>query len=95
VLLSVGVAAVSTLLGGVRAVVWSDVLQFAMFVGGGLLALWFVATGYPGGFPAVLDAADAAGKTHVLVLDADPPSQLHVLGRGFRHAVSESRGLWH
>ena len=72
VLLSVGVAAISTLLGGVRAVVWSDVLQFAMFVGGGLLAVWFVSAGYPGGFSAVLDAADSAGKTHVLVLDADP-----------------------
>jgi len=27
---------------------------------------------YPGGFSGVLDAADSAGKTHVLVLDADP-----------------------
>jgi len=72
VALSVGVAALSTMLGGIRAVVWSDVLQFCMFVAAGLMAILFVTQAYPDGLTGLLSAADSAGKTHVIEWSTDP-----------------------
>lgn len=72
VFLSVGVAALSTMLGGIRAVVWSDVVQFLMFVAGGVIAILFVTQSYPGGFGGLLAAADTAGKTHIVEWSTDP-----------------------
>jgi len=72
VFLSVGVAALSTMLGGIRAVVWSDVVQFLMFVAGGVIAILFVTQSYPGGFGDLLTAADTAGKTHIIEWSTDP-----------------------
>ena len=42
VTLSVGVAVASTWLGGVRAVVWTDVVQFLMLIAGGCVAIAFI-----------------------------------------------------
>lgn len=75
VALSIGVAVVSTWLGGVRAVVWTDVLQFVMLVAGGLVAILYVTQGYPGGLGAMLEAGAEAGKTRVLDFSADPRLQ--------------------
>lgn len=72
VFLGVGFAALSTMLGGIRAVVWSDVVQFLMFVAGGVIAVLFVTQSYPGGFAGLLGAAEAAGKTRVLEWSTDP-----------------------
>jgi SSS family transporter len=72
VMLSVGVAVVSTWLGGVRAVVWTDVVQFIMLIAGGLIAVWYVAVEYPGGFSALMSAADDAGKTRIFDFSTDP-----------------------
>lgn len=72
VFLSVGVAALSTMLGGIRAVVWSDVVQFIMFVAGGLIAILFVVDAYPGGFGALIAAADSEGKTRIIEWSTDP-----------------------
>ena len=75
VALSIGAAVVSTWLGGVRAVVWTDVLQFVMLVAGGVVAILYVTQGYPGGLGALLEAGSAAGKTRVLDFTADPRLQ--------------------
>lgn len=72
VFLSVGFAALSTMLGGIRAVVWSDVVQFLMFVAGGLIAVFFVTQSYPDGFTGLMSAADAEGKTRILEWSTDP-----------------------
>jgi SSS family transporter len=50
-----------TFLGGTRAVVWTDVVQFFVYVAGGVLAL-AVACGDVGGFGSVVEVAREQGK---------------------------------
>lgn len=47
--------------GGLKAVVWVDVVQLTVYVAGGVAALW-IATGLAGGLPTVLSMAGKAGK---------------------------------
>lgn len=72
VVIIVGFSTLHTWLGGIRAVVWTDVVQFFVFVAGGLLAVAFVSGAYPGGFAALVEAGQAAGKTRTLDFSADP-----------------------
>ncbi|HEX5004922.1 MAG TPA: hypothetical protein VFV65_06370, partial [Gemmatimonadales bacterium] len=60
-----GVTLLYTLLGGLKAVVWSDVIQLAVYVTGGLAAL-IIAWELAGGADAALAAAGAAGKLRIL-----------------------------
>ncbi len=48
--------------GGVRAVVWTGVLQGATFIVGGLATLWFLLSQIPGGAASVMETAGAAGR---------------------------------
>ena len=68
--LSILVIALATLVytyfGGIRAVVWVDALQMALYVAGGLVALWVLHGAVDGGWPAILSSADAAGKLQAL-----------------------------
>jgi SSS family transporter len=56
---------VYTLLGGLKAVVWSDVIQLAVYVTGGIAAL-VIAWQLAGGAEHALAAAAAAGKLRIL-----------------------------
>src|ERR1700722_6285092 len=47
--------------GGMRAVIWTDVIQFALYITGSLAALFLLLHKIPGGCPAVTPAATAAG----------------------------------
>lgn len=60
-----GVTLLYTLLGGLKAVVWSDVIQLAVYVTGGVAAL-FIAWELAGGAEAALAAAGSAGKLRIL-----------------------------
>ncbi len=60
-----------TLVGGIRAVVWVDVMQMGLYVAGGLLALAFLSSGSDGNF---LAAAADAGKTQILDFTSNPVS---------------------
>ncbi len=57
------VTVIYTLIGGIRAVVWMDVVQMTLYVGGGLLAVLFLLDGMPEGW---WREAVAAGKLTVL-----------------------------
>ncbi len=59
------VTLVYTYLGGLRAVVWTDVLQLVVYVAGGVAAL-AIAADQAGGLPAVLARAGAEGKLRVV-----------------------------
>lgn len=48
--------------GGLAAVIWTDVVQTAIYVGGTLVGLATIAHLVPGGWPAIHAAASAAGK---------------------------------
>jgi solute:Na+ symporter, SSS family len=57
---------VYTWYGGMRAVVWTDVIQMTVYLLGGLAALWLLGTQVPGGWSATWAAATAAGKTGLI-----------------------------
>ena len=61
--------------GGLRAVVWVDVVQMFIYVVGGIAVLWVLLRAVPGGWEAVAAQAGPAGKLRVIHLDggfADP-----------------------
>jgi SSS family solute:Na+ symporter len=74
-ILFVGVLSiVYTATGGITAVVWTDVLQFFMiFVGLGA-GIWAAASGVPGGFGELWQAAAAGGKLSFVNLSWEPAS---------------------
>ncbi len=47
--------------GGMRAVIWTDVVQFALYLTGSVAAFFLLLHKIPGGWPAVTLAASAAG----------------------------------
>jgi len=57
---------VYTVLGGIEAVVWTDVLQVVVLLGGAILCLIVIPFHVPGGWNAMNDIADAAGKLRLL-----------------------------
>ena len=65
------VAAIYVLVGGLRAVIWTDVLQLALFMFGALTVLLFIAFKLPGGFGQIIDAGVAADKFQVFNFDLD------------------------
>jgi SSS family transporter len=69
-LLSISVIAVITLIytliGGIKAVVWMDVIQMAVYVGGAILAGGIMLNGIPGGFGGAMQTAAQADKLQVL-----------------------------
>lgn len=52
--------------GGMRAVVWTDVIQTGVYVLGGIAALWLLGRGVDGGWSAILSSAAANGKLRVI-----------------------------
>jgi len=52
--------------GGMRAVVWTDVMQTGVYLLGGASALYLLGRGVDGGWSAILSSADAAGKLRLL-----------------------------
>ncbi|HEU5174383.1 MAG TPA: sodium:solute symporter [Gemmatimonadaceae bacterium] len=52
--------------GGMRAVVWTDVLQTGVYLVGGLGALYLLGKGVDGGWSAIMASAADAGKTKLI-----------------------------
>jgi SSS family transporter len=55
-------ATIYTVMGGIEAVIWTDVVQVFVLLGGALLALILIVARVDGGLPAILAEANAAGK---------------------------------
>ena len=62
---------VYTFAGGIKSVIWSDCIQFVVYVGGVLL-LVTILDRLPGGWSEFVSFAQATGKFHVLDLSFDP-----------------------
>jgi SSS family transporter len=60
-----------TMEGGIQAVVWTDVVQVFVLIGGALAALLLLINGTDGGLSAIIATGRAAGKFHVLNLSWD------------------------
>ena len=72
-ILIIGVFAIGwTLMGGMRTVIWTDVMQFFLFVGAGLLSLFWIIGGIEGGWSGMIEISDGAGKFNLLELSKDP-----------------------
>src|SRR5512137_2425929 len=53
---------VYTFEGGIAAVIWTDLIQLVIYIGGSLLAAWQLLHMVPGGWPAIAAQAEAAHK---------------------------------
>ncbi len=58
-----------TTAGGGRAIAWTDLMQFVLLIGGGLVALFYLAAHVPGGFTAIVEAGRHAVKPDGTVYD--------------------------
>lgn len=54
-----------TLIGGIKAVVWMDVMQMGVYVGGALLAIAIIIADLPNGLSGAMSVASDAGKLHL------------------------------
>jgi SSS family solute:Na+ symporter len=61
-----------TWMGGMRTVIWTDVMQFFLFVGAGLFSLGWIISHLDGGWTQMVDTAGEAGKFTLLNLTTDP-----------------------
>jgi SSS family transporter len=62
---------VYTFEGGIGAVIWTDLIQFVIYVGGSVIAAYELITLTPGGWPAILHTGEAAGKLQLLSFSWD------------------------
>ena len=65
------VAMIYTTAGGIKAVIWTDTLQFALFMGGAVAVLGIIWSGLPDGVSTFLSDGAAAGKFTVFHLGWD------------------------
>ena len=65
------VTVVYTFLGGMKAVIWTDVIQFSVYILGALVALTILAGKLPGGWPELFQTARSAGKFRLLDFSFD------------------------
>ena len=85
ILLFVLLSLLYTYVGGVKAVIWTDAVQFGLFLVGGVFALCYIPHLIPGGASELFAQAARAGKLHWL--NAVPPAgvswKLFLLGPPF------------
>jgi len=62
IVLFVSLSLIYTFLGGIKAVIWTDALQFFFLVGGGLFAAFYIPSLLPQGWSGMMEMAGAAGK---------------------------------
>jgi SSS family solute:Na+ symporter len=72
-ILVIGVATLAyTYVGGIRAVVWVDVVQMVLYIVGGVAGLLLIEGLVPGGWTDLFRTAAASGKLEVVDLSFDP-----------------------
>ena len=77
-----------TSLGGIKAATTTDVIQFCIFFGGGILCIYFCAKGV-GSFTETWRLAAEAGKTRWLDFTFDPSSERNFLSAAVVYTVFE------
>lgn len=94
ILLFVILSLLYTYIGGVKAVIWTDAVQFGLFMAGGLFTLFYIPTLVDGGATALFASAAAAGKLHWLEtgFSLSPPFNLWMGVIGGTFVVLSSHG---
>lgn len=67
-----------TLMGGMRTVIWTDVMQFGLFVAGGTIALLWMVSGFENGWATLFDTA-----RHVELFDGTTIDKMRVFNFSF------------
>src|SRR5205814_1635268 len=62
---------VYTFEGGIAAVIWTDLIQLVIYITGSLVAAYMLLTLVPGGWPAIVADARAAGKLQAISWSRD------------------------
>jgi len=88
ILISSVVAILYTWHGGFKAVIWTDVMQFCVFFGGGVVALLILVNGI-GGFGELIAVAGETGKSNWFNGSLDPSNARTLLSAGIVYAVLE------
>lgn len=88
IVVSAAVAIFYTWFGGIKAVIWTDVMQFAVFFGGGVLVLLIIANSV-GGFGEMAALASEAGKTKWWDASMDISNARTLISAGFAYAILE------
>lgn len=88
VLFSAVVATLYTWYGGIKAVIWTDVLQFVIFIGGGLFTLYYISSSV-GGWQRLSCLAAEAGKTKWFDSTLDISNARTLISAGFAYMVLE------
>ena len=88
IIVSAAVAIFYTWFGGIKAVIWTDVMQFCVFFGGGVLVLVLIANAV-GGFGEMASLASEAGKTKWWDASMDVSNARTLISAGFAYAVLE------
>jgi SSS family transporter len=78
-----GATALYTWAGGLKAVIWIDLVQVLVYLSGAGFALYYLVGGFPGGFAGILAACAAQGRAvHVFDFSLDP-SRPYTFWAGF------------
>jgi SSS family solute:Na+ symporter len=86
ILIFVLLSLVYTYIGGVKAVIWTDAVQFGLFLGGGLFALFYIPTLVDGGWSAAHGAGGRGRQARVAQHELHFLRALqHLDGRPRRH----------
>jgi SSS family solute:Na+ symporter len=65
------ITVVYTFLGGMKAVIWTDIIQFSVYILGALVAVSILANKLPGGWNELIQTAGSNGKFHLLDFSLD------------------------
>ena len=66
------VAFIYTTLGGIKAVIWTDALQFFLLLGGAIVTLFFIWSAMPGGFSEFFQIGSEFGKFRIFHVSTSP-----------------------
>ncbi len=72
IILFVVLSLVYTYIGGVKAVIWTDAVQFGLFLLGGLFTIFYIPSLFDGGISEVFKLANAGDKLHWLNTNISP-----------------------
>jgi solute:Na+ symporter, SSS family len=93
IMLFVGLSLAYTYVGGVKAVIWTDAVQFGLFLLGGIYAIVYIPSLVEGGLGSVWAQAGEGGKLHWLNTNLDVFRQAG-LGAFLRATLAAPFNLW-
>lgn len=60
------IAVLYSVMGGLAAVIWTEVIQFAVMMLGGLFVCFYIMNTIPGGLPSIIEYGASAGKFEII-----------------------------